>query len=103
MKQLRIFLLAFGLAAAFGIGQHAVALHALKHAVEELSQDSLPAPAGCTDHGLYASATGVAAGNGFAAPCPAVAGPALSLQRAGAACLPPRHAFNPRAPPASLA
>jgi hypothetical protein len=100
MKRLPRYLLAFGLALAFALGQHAAALHALGHAADSLTQnDSTPAPAKCTDHSLF-STIGAAVGSKapvapfVAADCRVASTPILA-----SASLAPRFTFLSRAPP----
>ena len=97
---LHLFLVGW-LAAAFGLGQQAAALHALGHAVEEAGerQDSAPAPEKCPDHSLF---TSFAAALGVDAYAPAIAPTGATRpapQHVGAPPAPPRLAFLSRAPP----
>ena len=100
MKRLRRYLLAFGLALAFALGQHAAALHALGHAADAVTQnDSTPAPAKCADHSLFSSVGAAVGSKAPAAPYVAAVCEAASTPLLASASLAPRFTFLSRAPP----
>lgn len=104
MRRLRLGLFALCLALSLAIGQQAVMLHALKHAVEDLARgDLLPAPAKCDEHSLFASAASAVGSDPPVAPyVAAVVQPASDLDSPGVD-LAPRRTFLAHAPPTSLA
>ena len=104
MKRLRTFFLAFALALALGLGQHAAALHALGHASHALGQnDSTPAPSKCSEHSLFSSIGAALGATAPVAPYVAAIGPsALAPQPTSATLAPPSY-FLSRAPPVSPA
>lgn len=104
MRRLRLILVAFGLALSLAIGQQAVLLHALGHAVEDLaSGDSLPSPSTCDQHSLFASAASALGNEPPAAPFVAAVVPTGDDLDAPGVDLAARRNFLSRAPPASLA
>ena len=103
MRRLRRFSVAVFLALSLLVGQASALLHALGHATDPVQQDSLPSPAKCADHSLYAAFGGAVAPEAPVAPFVATSAPAASIQRIATASLPPRYAFHSRAPPTSPA
>lgn len=100
MSRARHILVAFGLALALVLGQHATALHALAHASGEVQQKDSTSPGkACEEHSLF-----VALGHGVAAKSPTVPLVAAECARPAAealrsATLPQRFRFHSRAPP----
>ena len=100
MKHLRRYLLAFGLALAFALGQNAAALHALAHAADAVKQsDSTPAPAKCADHSLFSSMGAAVGSKAPVAPYVAAVCQVASTPLLASATLAPRFTFLSRAPP----
>ena len=100
MKRLRIFFIASLLALAFGIGQHAAALHALGHATHALGQsDATPAPSKCADHSLYSTIGAAVGAKAPVAPFVAAVSRVASTPLHASATLAPRFTFLSRAPP----
>lgn len=100
MKKLHKFLLAFGLALAFSLGQHAAALHALGHATDALSQnDSTPAPSKCADHSLFSTLGAGLGSKAPVAPFVAAVSRVATVALHASATLAPRFSFLSRAPP----
>lgn len=100
MKRLHAFFLACALALAFGLGQHAAALHALGHAVDALTQnDSTPAPSKCADHSLFSTIGAAVGSKAPVAPFIAAVLQAAPTPLHASASLAPRFSFLSRAPP----
>ena len=100
MKRLRKYFLAFGLALAFALGQHAASLHALGHATDALSQnDSTPAPSKCADHSLFSTIGAAVGSKAPVAPFVAAVSQVASTPILASASLAPRFSFLSRAPP----
>jgi hypothetical protein len=101
MKRLRRYFVAFSLALAFALGQHAAALHALGHAADSLGQnDSTPAPSKCADHSLFSTLGAAVGSKAPVAPFVAAVMQAASTPALPSASLAPRFSFHSRAPPA---
>lgn len=97
-------LLAFALAIALALGQHAAAVHELGHAAEHVHHDgSAPWEQECPDHELYAAFAGTIPGTASASLPDAATGPAPPAGASERIHLPPRYSFHSRAPPATLA
>lgn len=93
---------ALGLAFAVLLGQHAVALHDLGHALECLDEHvpGVPhEPGNCPHHAAFVDLSS-AAPAGWVALAPVDAAPALALPQAVASTAATRFAFHSRAPPA---
>jgi hypothetical protein len=103
MNRARHLVLAFGLALALVLGQHATALHGLAHVTGERGQDESAPAGGCEEHSLFlALGQGVEAQAVVAPLVVAQAGsPAVEVLRSAA--LAPRLPFRSRAPPPPLA
>lgn len=103
MNRARHILLAFGLALALLLGQHATALHGLAHASGELAQkDSAPAKT-CEDHSLFVALGHGVAAKSTVAPLVAAASARPAVEASRSAALPQRFRFHSRAPPATPA
>lgn len=109
MRSLRRLGVALWLAIALLAGQQLVLWHDLGHATESLARadgagdPADKAPSKCEQHFTCAQLSGALGTSTFAAAFVAATPPRAAVQRMREAALAPRHAFQPRGPPASLA
>lgn len=101
MKRPRRFLVAFGLALALLVGQHAAVLHALGHATGVFTQDdSTPPPFQCADHSLFSTVGAAVGAKAPVAPFVAAVHTVAADAVLASATLAARFSFHSRAPPA---
>lgn len=101
MKPLRRILALAWLALALAIGQQAVVLHDLRHAVDDRADDPRHhAPAQCDEHFACAQLAGAVGATASAVSVIAAAPPRHEAPALHAAAAAPRFAFRARAPPA---